>query len=92
MRGLIENKFISKELQKVRDLGTHAISADAVVVLVEEVTCYFCGSPKPTEFTLFAIVDFSTEMLLIMTRSAQCFTLSRGKQAESDFGQQRRNK
>ena len=27
-----------------------------------------------------------------MTRSVQCFTLSRGGRAESDFGQQKRNK
>ena len=36
-------------------------------------------------------VAFSTEMLLVMTRSVHCLTLSRGRRAENDFGQQRLN-
>ena len=37
-------------------------------------------------------VAFSTETLLVMTRSVRCFTLGRGRRAEGDFGQQRLNK
>ena len=33
-------------------------------------------------------VDFSTETLLVMTRYVHCFTLGRGRRAESDFEQQ----
>ena len=56
---------------------------------------FFWGSLKgfiPQTTLTFALRSFKAVLLSLLTRSVHCFTLSRGRRAESDFGQQRRNK